>query len=123
MRIPLGRSLPRSLLLAWVASACSTWMPMAHPATEPRPLPPQVRVTLTSGERVLLDDPFMTPDSLSGTLWRGRYRSFAVADVTQVERMRLSWKQTGLAVGALAGIIALGRLTVDRLSCDVACAR
>lgn len=108
-----------SLLLVMHVSACATWRPSPAP---PRQLieqeqPSSVRLTLTSGEVVTLQDPSMTSDSIVGLVGGGFVDGvftdveFVVAvasrDVVSMEVRRLSAGRTFAAV-VLGGVALVG---------------
>jgi hypothetical protein len=106
--IPTTRT---SFLLATILSgtACQTWRiesltPEAVLATHH---PAQVRVTRTDGSRIVVNQPVVRVDSLSGAVPRhGKQEDIRIplADIQQVATRRFSAGKTlGLGVGLVAG--------------------
>jgi hypothetical protein len=94
-------------LLFATQPACTTYRLLADPATELQEAPKPVnaaRVTIRTGERLELDAPLVTGDSLRGFLLDGSMRSLALTDVTAVEVRRVS---AGKTAGAVLGMVAL----------------
>jgi len=100
-----------SFLLATILSgtACQTWRiesltPEAVLATHH---PAQVRVTRTDGSRIVVNQPVLRVDSLSGAIPRhGKKEDIRIplADIQQVATRRFSAGKTlGLGVGLVAG--------------------
>jgi hypothetical protein len=73
--------------------------------------PSTVRVTLRSDSVVVVDQPHMAGDSLSGII-KGAQSKIAVADITHVAIRGVNELATtaifaGIAVGIVAGLVAL----------------
>jgi hypothetical protein len=107
--------MPRRLiaytLLLWYLPACTAW----HVVEGVRPedliatKPADVRVTRPDSTRIVLHEPSIAGDSLSGARYRmfplsDRHSSVAVSDVTQIEIRRFSAGKTVVAVALTAAI-------------------
>jgi hypothetical protein len=95
-----------TILLASYLPACTSYTLIADPASglqvSPKPVT-AARVTLRSGERIVLKAPWVDGDSLRGASTAGTPRSVALADVGFVEAGRSDGVKTaGLVVGVLA---------------------
>jgi len=71
--------------------------------------PSQVRATLTRGERVVLHDPFLVPDSLPGRT-RGDTIAVPLRNVVALETRHTKAAATGLAV--LGGVLGAAVLVL-----------
>ena len=110
-----------SFLLATILSsiACRTWRiesltPEAVLATH---RPAQVRVTRTDGSKIVVNQPVLRADSLSGAIpRRGKQEDIRIplADVQQVATRRFS---VGKTIGLGAGLVAGGLMAFYLSAC------
>jgi len=95
--------LPFTLLV--FLSACHKWVAVETNVVSPTELSSPVRVTLTDGEEIKLEDVTVTPDSLFGKR-NGTPRSIRIAldDVAEIEEEKSNPLATvGLAIGVVIG--------------------
>ena len=92
-------------LLVWL-SACHKWVAIEANVVSPTELSSPVRVTLTDGEEIKLEDATVTADSLFGKRDRtSRSIRFALEDVTEIEEAKSRPLATvGLVFGVVIGV-------------------
>jgi hypothetical protein len=100
-----ARIVARSVLLAYLAAACSTWAAVAPPRLNTRSWE-SVRLELRDGRQVLLRETTLSGDSLVASDHAGNRIAAAVADVRSMEIRRFDAVQTAWVVIGVAAFIA-----------------
>lgn len=99
------------VLVAGSATGCAGWQVQdAAPASVVAGrLPPQVRLTLTNGARVVVESPTLRNDSVVGFVrMRGAppmVRATASADIVRIETMETDELRTAVGVVGVAGTV------------------
>ncbi len=92
-----------------LATGCQTWKPtaVAPPAMDhliTDQAPSSIRITLTSGERLTLEDPIATADSIFDEAGFGNPNGYALEDLTLTEVRGFSPTFTALTAVAAVGL-------------------
>ncbi len=115
------RQLVLPVLVAAFATSCTTWRVTHEPVQVAVAAkdPSQVRVTLRSGQEIVLKDPMVEDEVLRGRVssgpMRGQWFEVPTDNVVRVELRKVSIVDTALLVALLAGGIILIAVASDPL--------
>ena len=117
-RTPLTRRVIAALLMVPL-TGCYSWQPttVSPAGWTPEERPSSVRATLTSGRTIILEDPTMRNDSITGIVQdpTGYRRTVAVSDVSTVEVRRIDTVMS-MFFAVFIPVLAIGAIKLNDFS-------